>query len=157
MIAKFGLALWFMFWAVASNPASGLESQSIDWTRNEQVAMIPRDSGLWSVELETTIFKPPGDGPFPLVVVNHGKAAGDPKFDPRARHVSLTREFLKMGCVVALPMRPGFSKSTGTYANSRCNTRAAGDVQADVIAQFVSKFRARPYVDGRNILVIGQS
>src|SRR5262249_47718364 len=51
----------------------------------------------------------------------------------------------------------GFSKSTGTLVNSRCNLRAASDVQADVIAQLISKFRTRPYVDGKNILVIGQS
>ena len=157
MIARFRFALWFVLSAIVSNQASSLESQSIDWTLNEHVEMIPLDSGLWSVELETTIFKPPGDGPFPLVVVNHGKAAGDPRFDPRARYVSLTREFLKMGYIVALPMRPGFSKSTGTYVNSRCNIRAAGDVQADMIAEFISKFRTRPYVDGSNILIVGQS
>jgi dienelactone hydrolase len=153
MIAGFLSLLGFLLVAVASSA----EAQAIDWTLNEQVEMIPLDSGLWSVELETTIFKPPGAGPFPLAVVNHGKAIGDPKFDPRARFVSLTRELLKMGYVVAIPMRPGFSKSTGTLVNSRCNMKSAGDVQADVIVQFIAKFRSRPYVDGSNILVIGQS
>ena len=157
MIARIRSLLCFLLVAVASSAALGAEVQTIDWTLNEQVEMITLESGLWSVELETTIFKPPGNGPFPLVVVNHGKAAGDPKFDPRARYVSLSREFLKMGYVVALPMRPGFSKSTGSYVNSKCNIRASGDVQADTIEKFISKFRVRTYVDGNNILVIGQS
>ena len=133
------------------------EQNSIDWRLNESVEMVKVGSGIWSNDLETTIFKPPGDGPFPLVVINHGKAFGDPRFDPRARFVAASREFLKMGYVVALPMRPGFSKSTGSYVDNKCNIRAEGLVQADAVEKFIEVFKKKPFVDPKNILVAGQS
>ena len=37
----------------------------------EEILSIPYD---WSWNLEVTLFKPMGDGPFPLVVINHGKS-----------------------------------------------------------------------------------
>ncbi len=40
---------------------------------NEKVIMVLVNSRQDRIELETTIFKPDGDGPFPLVVINHGK------------------------------------------------------------------------------------
>lgn len=133
------------------------EQNNIDWRLNERVEMVKVGSGIWSNELETTFFKPPGDGPFPLVVINHGKAFGDPRFDPRARFVAASREFLKMGYVVALPMRPGFSKSTGSYVDSKCNIRAGGLTQAEVVDEFIDTLKAKPFIDAKNILVVGQS
>jgi hypothetical protein len=44
---------------------------------NGQVIGIPADpSG--KVVLETTVYKPDGPGPFPMIVFNHGKIKGDP-------------------------------------------------------------------------------
>ena len=49
----------------------------------ESVVMVQKKSGLFTTELETTLYLPEGDGPFPIAVINHGKANGDPKFqDP---------------------------------------------------------------------------
>src|SRR5258706_16379615 len=78
---------------------------------NEQVVMLPIGSG--GMKLETTIFKPDGDGPFPLVVINHGKASGNPRFQGRATYPVASAEFVRLGYLVALPMRQGFSKSEG--------------------------------------------
>lgn len=83
--------------------------------------MVPKPGVMFSLELETTIFKPPGDGPFPLVVINHGKALGKPAFQSRARYLAQSAEFVKRGYVVALPMRQGFSKSGGAYIGGGCN------------------------------------
>jgi dienelactone hydrolase len=51
---------------------------------NEQTVRVPIKNLLFTVELETTLFPPPGPGPFPLVVINHGKASGNPKSQERA-------------------------------------------------------------------------
>src|ERR1035437_6369919 len=67
---------------------------------NEQVVMLPIGNG--GTKLETTIFKPDGDGPFPLVVINHGKASGKPRFQGRARYSVASAEFVKLGYLVAL-------------------------------------------------------
>ena len=75
-------------------------AQELDASVNEQVVMIAKKGGLFSFELETTIYKPDGEGPFPLVVINHGKAFGDPRFQGRARHSNAARFFLQRGYVV---------------------------------------------------------
>src|SRR6478735_8784126 len=71
---------------------------------NEQVTMIPVVSGGSAIQLETTIFKPPGDGPFPLVIMNHGKALGSPRTQQRDRFVAISREFVRRGYAVVIPM-----------------------------------------------------
>jgi hypothetical protein len=50
---------------------------------HEQVIMIPNLGD--TLQLETTIFKPSGNGPFPVVIINHGKARGNPAWQPRDR------------------------------------------------------------------------
>ena len=65
---------------------------------NEQVVMIP-SSGTRS-ELQTTIFKPDGNGPFPVVLMNHGKDGGDPHLQKRDRFLHFSREFVKRGSVL---------------------------------------------------------
>jgi dienelactone hydrolase len=131
--------------------------EEIPSTMNEQVVMIPIGTGFGSAELETTLFIPPGNGPHPLVVINHGKAFGNPRFDPRARYVAASREFLKRGYMVALPMRPGFSKSTGVDILPICNSESYGSLQGEVVRKVLGKLVERPDVDPTKILVIGQS
>lgn len=122
----------------------------------EQVVMIKKP-GLFTLELEVTFFKPPGDGPFPLVVINHGKAAGDPRFQKRATYPQATRFFLARGYVVALPMRQGFSKSTGSYIGGGCNVESNGRVQAEDVKVAIDYLIAQVPVDPGKILVMGQS
>jgi hypothetical protein len=43
----------------------------------EEVVFVPKKLLIGSVNLETTIFKPDGEGPFPLVIINHGKSFGN--------------------------------------------------------------------------------
>ncbi|MGE5621810.1 MAG: alpha/beta hydrolase family protein, partial [Bacillota bacterium] len=136
----------------APTPAATLET-----ALNEQVVMIPVISGGEAVELETTIFKPPGNGPFPLVVMNHGKALGNPHSQGRDRFVVLSREFVKRGYAVVIPMRKGFSKSTGEYVDQGCNMTAHGQSQADDLQGTLEYLDRQPWVDRDRIIVAGQS
>lgn len=79
------------------------DGPKLDAALNEQVVMLPIGDG--GTKLETTIFKPNGDGPFPLVVINHGKAFGNPYFQARARYLVASGEFVRLGYLVAIPMR----------------------------------------------------
>jgi dienelactone hydrolase len=121
---------------------------------NESVVMVRVGSGI---ELETTLFRPNGEGPFPAVVINHGKAPGSPVFQERARHINASREFVRRGYVVVLPMRMGFSKSSGSYINPGCNIASNGDMQAEWVEGVLRWMRAQPYIDGKRLLVAGQS
>ena len=124
---------------------------------NEKVEMLSIGSGVFGHELETTLYVPPGAGPFPLVVINHGKAFGNPRFDPRATYPVISREFLKRGYLVAIPMRSGFSKSGGSNVVSGCNAESNGRMQANDISAALKDLLERSDVDKDHVLVVGQS
>lgn len=121
---------------------------------NEQIVFIRHSAG---VQLETTLFKPDGEGPFPLAVINHGKDPGDPRFQPRARYIVATRELVRRGYAVALPMRGGFSKSSGLYVDGGCNIEGNGRYQADYLRSALNWLVQQPYVDRNRIVIFGQS
>lgn len=132
-------------------------AETLDTALNEQVVMVPAHSGASNLQLETTIFKPPGNGPFPLVIMNHGKALGDPRNQSRDRFIIVSREFVKRGYAVVIPMRKGFSKSTGEYIEYGCNMTAHGQEQADDLQSTLEYLRTQPWADSQRVVVAGQS
>lgn len=134
----------------------------IGWDLNERVERVPIGAGLFGTglfgtELETTVYRPPGEGPFPLVVINHGKTTGNNRLDVRVRYVPAAREFLRMGYAVAIPMRPGFARSTGAYIDYGCDIEGGGRHQAEAVEKFVAAFSRRHYVDPGHVFLVGES
>ena len=113
--------------------------------------------GLFGAELETTLFRPPGEGPFRLVVVNHGKESGNPRFQARSRYLNAARELVRRGYAVVVPMRQGFSKSGGSYIGGGCNVESNGRVQAEDVAAVIAFYAARIDIDASRVVVFGQS
>src|SRR5262249_1024023 len=78
--------------------------------------------------LETVVYRPDGDGPFPLVVINHGKPR-DAKFVARTMHPVFDLAagwFVEHGFAVAAPMRRGYGSSQGEIsdlADGDCDDR----------------------------------
>ena len=122
-----------------------------------EVIFSPKKILLGTLQLETTVDKPPGSGPFPLVVINHGKALGPPGLQPRYTPGWAARYFIERGYVVFVPMRTGFSKSTGGYVGGDCNVESNGLVQAEDVAATVAYAHTLSYVDRTQTLVVGQS
>jgi dienelactone hydrolase len=122
----------------------------------EQVIAIDKP-GRGGVKLETTLYLPPGDGPFPLVIINHGKAPGNVHFQPRQRSLLAAREFVSRGYAVAEPMRQGFADSGGEYISTGCNVEASGKVQALDVVVTLSALSRRPDIDITHTVVMGQS
>jgi len=110
-----------------------------------------------SVQLETTVYKPNGDGPFPLLIINHGKAPGDPKLQSRDRFVYMAAAFVRKGYAVVVPMRTGFAHSTGKFIEYGCNMTANGYAQAGDVADVVAWARQQDWIDGEHIVIAGQS
>lgn len=150
-------AIVFAAGVAAISPVPGHASAIRDTALNEQVVMIPARSGNEHVELETTIYRPPGEGPFPLMVMNHGKALGNPRDQGRDRFIILAREFVRRGYAVVVPMRKGFSRSTGEYVSNGCNMAAHGLSQANDLEGALEYLRTQSWVDPERILVAGQS
>jgi dienelactone hydrolase len=123
---------------------------------NEQIVRIPVDSA-GSITLETTIFKPDGPGPFPMIVFNHGKMAGDPHTQARSRPIAFAREFVRRGYVVVAPNREGFSTSGGAYRQEGCDIAKNGAAQAEDVAATIAYMSQQSYIDASRIVVAGTS
>ena len=114
--------------------------------------------------LAATLVRPPGIGPFPLIVLNHGAPysdrirAGYGYWDKPA----LLGQFVRRGFAVIVPVRRGFGATGGRYAEDYggcvdADFRRSGLAAADDIIAAV-RFAARlPFVDGSRILLVGQS
>lgn len=132
-------------------------AQAFAATLPESVVMVPKKGGLFTTELETTLYVPEGAGPFPIAVINHGKANGNPRFQARYRPLGAVRFFMARGYAVVVPMRQGFSKSTGSYIGGGCNIESNGREQAGDVAAVLDYASAQPWADKSRIVVVGQS
>jgi len=71
----------------------------------------PRELGL-----ETTLYRPGGSGPSPLVVFNHGSTgAGRASPTETLTYAETARFFVERGWTVLIPMRRGRGASGGEY------------------------------------------
>ncbi|MGH8809503.1 MAG: dienelactone hydrolase family protein, partial [Noviherbaspirillum sp.] len=84
-------------------------------------------------------------------------ALGDPRLQGRDRFVVVSREFVKRGYAVVIPMRKGFSRSTGDYADPGCDMTAHGQLQADDLQSTLEYLRTQSWADSERVLVAGQS
>ncbi|NVD99400.1 prolyl oligopeptidase family serine peptidase [Massilia sp. BJB1822] len=143
--------------AVAATAAGLAPSLApLDARLNEQILMLPAGPG-GRERLETTLFKPDGPGPFPLLVINHGKAPGNPRLQRRDRFVYMATAFVRRGYAVLVPMRTGFANSSGRYSDFGCNMTANGYAQAADIADVLEYAGQQSWIDARRIVVAGQS
>ncbi|GAC1605594.1 MAG: CocE/NonD family hydrolase [Ramlibacter sp.] len=136
--------------------AAFAQAPELDAALNETVETITKP-GVFAIGLETTVYRPDGPGPFPVAIINHGKANGDPRFQSRYRPAPAARYFLQRGYAVVVPMRQGFSRSGGSYIGGGCNVESNGRVQAEDVKAVVDHLATLSWVDRERMLVLGQS
>ena len=109
-------------------------SLPLDARLREEIIMVPSGDG-GRERLQTTVFRPPGAGPFPLLLMNHGKQPGPARLQPRERFIYMATEFVRRGYAVMLPMRAGYAGSTGSYREHGCDmaANAAGQARDDTV------------------------
>jgi dienelactone hydrolase len=143
----------------AAPAAAGLQGTKPDGSESW---LIP--SPVPGVLMRATLHRPPGSGPFPLAVVNHGSeqdparrvAMPDPSFPP------MTAWLLARGYAVLVPQRPGHGATGGRYLEDQgpcggADYAAAGNAVADSIAAAVSAMRAQPFIAADGVVVVGNS
>jgi dienelactone hydrolase len=92
------------FAALLVTPAWGNDTSVL----REEVAALPITcwtllGDAYASRMNVTVFRPEGDGPFPLVVINHGAGGGD----GIARFEGPSRRFVEKGFLVLVPSRVG--------------------------------------------------
>jgi len=124
---------------------------------------IPADGGAY--EVAATILRPEGDGPFGVVVLNHGvpgSASERLKESAAADFNASAPVFARRGYVVVMPMRRGFGATGGPFAEDAGPCRkpdyphAESQAADDVMAAY-DYARTLPYVDGNRMILAGQS
>lgn len=138
--------------AAALGLASAHAQGALNPALNESVEMIPLKSG---VRIETTVFKPDGAGPFPLVVISHPRYSGRPDEQPRYRPLPAVRYFLQRGYAVLAPMQQGVSRSGGWYAGMGCDLQHNVRAQTEDVAGVLNHIASQPWADRSRILAVG--
>lgn len=142
---------------LAMLPGFSVEQElQLDYRINEHIVLIPAGRNH-QARLETTVFQPNGPGPFPLIIINHGKDPGHPNLQPRDRFYHMAHAFVARGYAVMVPMRQGFANSTGRYRDHGCDMTANGYTQAEDIRDTLEYARAQKWIDADHIVVAGQS
>ncbi|MFK3736627.1 dienelactone hydrolase family protein [Massilia sp. TN1-12] len=138
-------------------PGVAIEQElQLDYRINEHIVLVPAGQAH-QARLETTVFQPNGPGPFPLIIINHGKDPGRPNLQPRDRFYHMAHAFVERGYAVMVPMRQGFANSTGRYRDRGCDMTANGYTQAEDILDTLAYAREQKWVDADRIVVAGQS
>jgi len=140
----------------------GLAAQAS--TMRESVMRVPVVAGVEQAYIDVTVFKPEGQGPFPIAVLSHGspRSAEERRSEGRLRLVAQSERFVAMGFAVLVPTRRGYGESGGEWAEAygtcadpdyyRAGLETARDLHAAVDA-----VRGEPWVDAKRVVLAGQS
>jgi dienelactone hydrolase len=123
---------------------------------------IPAANGRYA--LAATILRPEGQGPYGAVVLNHGTPGSA---SSRAREssellIQSAAVFARRGYVVVMPLRRGFGATGGDFAEdpgtcANPDYRKGEQNAADDVMAAYEYARALPYVDGKRMILAGQS
>jgi dienelactone hydrolase len=114
--------------------------------------------------MRTTLFRPPGAGPFPLAVINHGSTQNELR---RATAVLplypvLTEWLVSRGYAVAIPQRPGHGATGGPYYETQggcadADFAKAGQAAASSIAAAIGYLTQQRFVRKTGVVAFGHS
>jgi dienelactone hydrolase len=151
------LILMLVFAEIGVVASQGQVALAPSASMNERVLMLPGDSAR-PVELVVTVLSPSGQGPFPLVIMNHGAAGSkSPAQMERYHNTFSAYYFLSRGYAVVLPMMRGYAGSGGAIDLHKCDLKAIGLENAKDIRAVMDRISAEPGIDASRVVVAGQS
>lgn len=116
-----------------------------------------------TVTIPLTVFRPPGDGPFPLAVLAHGRWSATRADLIRARFESTARFLVGKGFAVLVPTRAGYGQTAALFDPEDagpCEQRRyapTAEAAADQVIAAVRHAATQPWADASRWVVIGQS
>lgn len=127
-----------------------------------EILLIPSASG--NVPMRTLLFRPPGAGPFPLVIINHGTSSNAElrKLQRLSVYRGLAQWFVRRGYIAAVPQRPGHGATGGLWREDygSCehpDYRGAGHEIAANIEAVMHNLQGRSDVRRSGVVLVGHS
>jgi dienelactone hydrolase len=110
------------------------------------------------------LFRPPGDGPFPLVVMAHASTQNVLRRAqmPQPEYAALSAWLVARGFAVLVPERPGHGATGGKYLEDQggcdeADYSRAGHATADSITAALDFLRQQPFIRREGTVVVGHS
>lgn len=163
-----GLLWWHVLCQAQGVPADA--ELPLQHDVHEAVVALPvtvrdRHGAVWSAPFTVTTFRPDGDGPFPLVILNHGRAvsAEQRALPARQRLESAARYFVRKGFAVAVPTRLGYGQSAAlgdpedAGPCERPQWQPAVEAGMQQLRATFDYMRGQPWVSTTSWLLVGQS
>jgi len=110
------------------------------------------------------LFRPPGEGPFPLALIAHASTENVLRRAqmPQPEYRALAAWLVARGFAVLVPERPGHGATGGKYLEDQggcdeADYAKSGRATADAIAAAMGFARKQPFIRPEGIVVIGHS
>jgi len=145
-------------WLLASLASATVPAEAQDPVSKPELIAFP--SG--ELELKGFIWKPPGAGPFPAILWNHGSEKKPGAVDPVAPL------FVARGYVFFVPHRRGQGRSPGPYIMDQLNAAGSSAERSRMLVKLqevqlrdqlaaLSYLKGLPFVDPQRLAVMGAS
>jgi len=112
-----------------------------------------------SLRIQAYLYRPQGNGPFPVVIYNHGSRDGRERQSVPFEYIG--RMLTRAGYVVLVPERRGYGKSDGMtwWQEAGTPSQVAGRLQAetDHVLAAVEYLRTLPFADTKRMAIMGWS
>jgi dienelactone hydrolase len=110
------------------------------------------------------LFRPPGDGPFPLALIAHASTENALRRAqmPQPEYRALAAWLVARGFAVLVPERPGHGATGGRYLEDQggcdqANYSRAGYATADAIGAALNYLRGQPFIRKDGAVIVGHS
>jgi dienelactone hydrolase len=145
----------------AAQVALGAQGPEGDLGRRQQWLVPSPDS---ATAAHAILFRPPGEGPFPLAVVAHATSQNVLRRAqmPQPEYRALVAWLVARGFAVLVPERPGHGATGGLYLEDQggcdeADYAKAGRVTADSIATVLDFMRGQSFVRRDGAVIVGHS
>src|ERR1700682_3310782 len=145
----------------AAQPGFGAQGAEGEPSRLQQWLVPSPDPGT---PAHAILFRPSGDGPFPLALIAHASTQNVLRRAqmPQPEYRALAAWLVARGFAVLVPERPGHGATGGKYLEDQggcdeADYARAGRTTADVIAAAVGLVRKQGFIRQDGIVIVGHS
>ncbi|NOJ49558.1 alpha/beta hydrolase family protein [Bradyrhizobium archetypum] len=147
--------------AAAAQPGPGVQGAEGEPHRLQQWRLPSPDPATTA---RAVLFRPPGEGPFPLAVISHATTQNVLRRAqmPQPEYRALAAWLVSHGFAVLVPERPGHGATGGKYLEDQggcdeADYAQAGRATADAITAAIGLMRKQPFIRPEGMVVIGHS